>query len=113
MGLSPTEAVRPRISSRDIGLFGYLVRVAGDWWLATGETPSERSHQPPVTNHPTTTSSHTTFERNPQQLLRFQRELHRQLLEHFLAEAADDHAHRLLRAESALLEIEDLILADL
>src|SRR3954466_10457086 len=53
------------------------------------------------------------FQCYSKQLLRLERELHRQLLEHFLAEAAHDHAHRLLGAEPALLEVEDLILANL
>ena len=38
-----------------------------------------------------------------EQLLRFDRELHRQLLEHFLAEAVDDHRDGVLGVEAALL----------
>src|SRR5207237_2920187 len=54
-----------------------------------------------------------SFERNSEQRLRLQRKLHRQLLEYFLAEPRNDHRHRLLGAEPALLQIEDLIFADL
>src|SRR2546422_1010450 len=43
----------------------------------------------------------------------FNGELHRQLLEDFLAEAVHDHADRVLRGETALLAVEDLVLADL
>src|SRR3982075_2660304 len=58
-------------------------------------------------------SAYASFERNAEELLRFDREFHRQLLENFAAEAAHDHRHRVLGAHSALLAVEDLILADL
>src|SRR5215467_6319928 len=58
-------------------------------------------------------STNTSFQRDPEQCLRFQRKLHRQLLEYFFAEAAHDHRHRLLGRQPALLQVEDLILADL
>src|SRR5947208_14583696 len=48
-----------------------------------------------------------------QQVLRLHRELHRQLLEDFLAEAVDDHRDRVLGGEAPLLAVEDLVLADL
>src|SRR5689334_5790728 len=96
IGLSPTEAVSPRISSRDM-----KNRVQGPGAEARGSDPD------------TQWSADASFECYSQQLLRFQRELHRQLLEYFLAEAADNHAHRLLRAEAALLQIEDLVFTDL
>src|SRR4051812_11719213 len=57
--------------------------------------------------------SNTSFECNSEELLRFERELHRQLLEYFLAETGDDHRHRLLAGQSALLEVEDLVFPDL
>ena len=53
------------------------------------------------------------FEADAEQLLRLDRELHRQLLEDFLAEAVDDHVHRVLGRDAALLAVEDLVLADL
>src|SRR5215472_14638027 len=59
------------------------------------------------------TSAHRSFERDAEQLLRLDRELHRQLLEDDLAEAVDDHVDRLFRGDAALLEVEDLVLADL
>ena len=49
----------------------------------------------------------------PEQLLRLDGELHRQLLEDFLAEAVDDHVDRVLGRDAALLAVEDLVLADL
>src|SRR6185312_2792222 len=58
-------------------------------------------------------SANASFERDSEQLLRLERELHRQLLKYFPAESAHDHRYRLLRAYSALLAVEDLILADL
>src|SRR6476661_6790558 len=58
-------------------------------------------------------SAYASFARNAEQLLRFDRELHGQLLEDFATESAHDHRHRVLRAYSALLAVEDLILADL
>src|SRR5574341_502983 len=48
-----------------------------------------------------------------QQVLRFHRELHGKLPEHFLAEAVHDHGNGVFRLEAALPEIKDLILADL
>src|SRR3954447_9639047 len=54
-----------------------------------------------------------SFQRNSEQLLRFDGELHRELAEHFAAETADDHRHRVFRADAALLAIEKLVLADL
>src|SRR5579862_2292803 len=53
------------------------------------------------------------FERDAEELLRLERELHRQLLEDFPAEPADDQRDRVLGREPALLAIEDLVLPDL
>src|SRR3954447_9772967 len=53
------------------------------------------------------------FQAHAQQLLRFHGELHRELLEHFLTEAVHDHRDRVFRVEAALLQVEDLVLADL
>src|SRR6202040_3029085 len=60
-----------------------------------------------------TPSSDAAFEAHGEQLLRFDREFHRQLFQHFLAEAVDDQRHGVLGAEPALPAIEQLILADL
>ena len=54
-----------------------------------------------------------SFESDAKQLLRLHRELHWQLLENFPAEATNDHRNGVLCAESALLQIEDLIFTDL
>src|SRR5436190_18351786 len=58
-------------------------------------------------------SPHAPFQADPKQPRRFNGELHRQLLEYFLAEAVDDHRDRILGGQAALAQIEDLILADL
>src|SRR5205823_14143526 len=62
---------------------------------------------------PVPASAHAPLQTLPQQLLRLDRELHRQLAEHLLAEAVDDHADRVLRRQAALLAVENLVLADL
>ena len=53
------------------------------------------------------------FELERQQLLRFYRKLHGQLLEHFFTESIDDGGNRILPRDASLLEIEQLLLADL
>src|SRR6266513_3555477 len=58
-------------------------------------------------------SAYASFECDAEQLLRFNRELHRQFLENLATETADDHRHRVLGTHSALLAVEDLVLADL
>src|SRR6478672_6248786 len=58
-------------------------------------------------------STDAALERDAEELLRLERELHRELLEHVLAESGDDHRHGVLLRDAALREIEDLILADL
>src|SRR4030095_14428016 len=57
-------------------------------------------------------STDRPFENDTQQLLRFHRELHRQFLEHLLAEAVDDHRHRVLRRAGAALAVVELVCAD-
>ena len=59
------------------------------------------------------TSPDRSLEAHPQQLLRLDGELHRQLLEDFLAEAVHDHVDRILFRDAALLAVEELVLADL
>src|SRR6185437_4558654 len=59
------------------------------------------------------TSSDAAFEADGEELLRLDREFHRQLLQHFLAEAVDDQRQRVLGAETALAAIEQLVIADL
>src|SRR5262249_54524033 len=58
-------------------------------------------------------SADGAFEAYVQQVLRLHCELHRQLLEHFAAEAVDDHVDRVLLGQAALPAIEQLVLADL
>src|SRR3569833_883806 len=58
-------------------------------------------------------SSDRSFERDLEQLLCFDRELHRQLPEYLLAETVDDQRNRVLFAEAARAAVEQLILGDL
>src|SRR5690606_11991217 len=53
------------------------------------------------------------FEADVQQVLRLDRELHRQLLEDLAAESVDDHVDRVFLGEAALAAVEELVLADL
>ncbi len=53
------------------------------------------------------------FEADSQQFLGLDREFHRKLAEHFLAEAVHDHRHRILGGQTSLLAIEDLVFPDL
>src|SRR2546426_61011 len=58
-------------------------------------------------------STHAPFETDPEQPLRLDGELHRELLEDFRAEAVHDHRYGVFGREPALLRVKDLILADL
>src|SRR5215475_6527946 len=59
------------------------------------------------------TLSDTPLKTDAEQFLRFHGELHGQLLEDRLAEAVDDHGNSFLFGYAALLQIENLIFADL
>src|SRR6516225_5922611 len=54
--------------------------------------------------------SNRTFERDRDQLLRFHREFHRQLLQHVLHKAVDDQPNRFFLGEAALRAIEQHVL---
>src|SRR5687767_385778 len=54
-----------------------------------------------------------SFERDAEQLLGFDGELHGQLPEDLPAETADDHVDRILGRQPALTAVENLVLADL
>src|SRR4029077_16877072 len=58
-------------------------------------------------------SADDPLQAHAQQLLRLDGELHRQVQEHLLAEAVDDHVYRGLRGQAALLAVKNLVLADL
>src|SRR6202043_3537860 len=58
-------------------------------------------------------SSDRSLERNRDQLLSLDRELHRQLLQHVLDEAVHDERSRLLRRQAALAAIEQHLLGNL
>src|SRR5690606_6492642 len=53
------------------------------------------------------------LEADVQQILRLDRELHRQLLEDLAAESVDDHIDRVFLGEAALPTVEELVFADL
>src|ERR1700690_1813619 len=53
------------------------------------------------------------FEAHGEKLLRLDRELHRQFLQHLFAEAVDDQRQRVFLREPALPAIEELVVADL
>lgn len=53
------------------------------------------------------------FQRDGEKLLRFDSELHRELIHDFLGVAIDDEADSLLDSDTTLLTVEDLIFADL
>src|SRR6266852_6187136 len=57
--------------------------------------------------------SNTTFQAHAQQFLRLDGKLHGQLAEHLFAEAVDDHRNRIFLRQAALLQIEELVVADL
>mmetsp|Transcript_11554 Transcript_11554/g.32417 ORF Transcript_11554/g.32417 Transcript_11554/m.32417 type:complete len:548 (+) Transcript_11554:2714-4357(+) len=57
--------------------------------------------------------SHRALELQTHELVHLCRKLQWQLVEHLPTEPRDDHSHRLLRADAALLEVEELILANL
>src|ERR1035438_2993567 len=58
-------------------------------------------------------SSNTSFRFERKQLGGFDGELHGELPEDVLAEAVDDHADGFLGGDAPLLEVEELLLADL
>src|SRR5262245_51799676 len=57
--------------------------------------------------------ANASLQADAEELLRLDREFHRQLAEDFLAEAVHDHRHRVLGRDAALPAVEDLIVADL
>src|SRR6266700_7341634 len=80
-------------------------------------TPFRISLPATATRSPLTSSrglflANASLQTDPEQPRGFDGELHRQLLEHFLAEAVDDHRDRILGGQAALTQIKDLILAD-
>src|SRR5919109_5390085 len=78
-------------------------------------TPRRISRPPPRTCRFSTTRSrlsNAALQADAQELLRLDGEFHRQVPEHFPAEAAHDQIHRILGRQPALPAIEDLVLAD-
>src|SRR5215472_15061072 len=58
-------------------------------------------------------SADTAFQADADQLLRLDRELHRQLLQDLLAEAVDDQRYSIFGRQAALAAVEELVVADL
>src|SRR5690606_20735305 len=56
--------------------------------------------------------THRAFEAEFQQFLRFHRKLHRQLIEHFLAEAVDERGDGLFGVDAAAAQIKQVVFAD-
>src|SRR5687767_420739 len=106
--LSPTRAWRFLISSRGAIVASYVARATSPVipFLVPGHGRSRPCHD----SQPLTDAA---FQAHAQQLLRLDRELHRQLAEDFLAEAVDDHVHRVFQRDAARLAVEELVLADL
>src|SRR5215213_1624922 len=57
-------------------------------------------------------SADAVLQLHPEQALRLDGELHRELAEDVLAEAVDDERDGVLLRDAALLEVEELLLAD-
>src|SRR5690606_25073414 len=68
--------------------------------------------QPPVSSLPPF-STYRPFKTDRQQVLRLDCELHRELLEHGLAETVDDHVDGILLRDAAAQAIEELVVPDL
>src|SRR6185437_4704676 len=108
-----------------VGLFPTPELLSRPWSLVVRRWPKRRlnytlrqSVEPwllPTTNsqRPTTGLSHTSFQAHAQQLLRLHREFHRQFAEHLLTESVHDHRNRVFRLQPALLQIKQLVFADL
>src|SRR5215510_10866317 len=58
-------------------------------------------------------SADAAFEAHAEQLLRFDRELHRQLAEDFFAETVHDHVHGVLRRDTPGVAVKNLVLTNL
>src|ERR1700704_4911794 len=104
---SSTRTCRFLTSSRDIRFFRFLFlvlrsaarRVSKDVADNLSSHPSRRLlTQPPQDE----VLSNRTFEADRNQLLRFHRELHRQLLQHVLHKAVDHEADGFFLAQAAL-----------
>src|SRR6267378_6021707 len=81
-------------------------------------TPLRISLPATATRSPLTSSNafplaNASLQADPKQPCGLHRELHRQLLEDFLAETVDNHRDRILGRQAPLAQIEDLVLADL
>src|SRR5579885_2231103 len=74
--------------------------------------PRRISRPPPRTCRFSTTRialANAALQADAEELLRLDGEFHRQVLEHLLAEAADDHVDGVLGRETALPAVEDLV----
>src|SRR5262245_15555116 len=105
----PARAFKPRMTS--IGPPGSVFASAGEDlpFGFAGAPCSFRFAGAPLSFR----LANAPLQADAEQLLGLDRELHRQLAEDLLAEAVDDQVDGVLRREAALLQIEDLVLADL
>src|SRR5689334_9316208 len=81
--------------------------------LASSSATALSSADMKLSPRPTPGSTDRAFEADRDQLLRFDRELHRELLEHVLDEAVDHERHRLLGRKAALAAVEQHLLGNL
>src|SRR5271156_294395 len=97
---SSTRTCRFLTSSSDITLF----RLSSVHSSFLGSADRRVSKGRPLSNR--------SLQRDRDQLLRFHRELHRQLLQHVLDKTVDHEADRLFLAQPALHAIEQHVLGD-
>src|SRR5277367_5776925 len=114
---SSTRTCRFLTSSNDIIFFRFSPRpeerrrrISKDVADNLSSRPSRRPLTRPLQDE---VLSNRALERDRDQLLRLDRELHRQLLQHVLDKAVDDKADGLLLAQPALDAIEQHVLGNL
>src|SRR3984885_9738302 len=95
--------------SNSVIVFNPILRTFFRSFRASGESSSG---SPLARGRAGRGSSDRSLERNRDQLLRLDRELHRQLLQHVLDEAVDDERGRLLRRQAALPAVKQNVFRD-
>src|ERR1700730_12397198 len=118
---SSTRTCRSLTSSNDITIFCFSSRLF--LVLRSAEGASRRTQADNLSSHPSRRLltqppqdeglPNRTFEADRDQLLRLDREFHRQLLQHVLHKAVDDEADGFFLAQPALHAIEQHVLGNL
>src|SRR6478735_7280177 len=96
---SPSDETRRHSSGRNSDRFGPICAAHRQYSRSRFQKPEEESPDAPL-------------KADPEQLLGFDREFHRQLLQHFAREAVDDERYRAFGIKSAHLGVEQLVVAD-